>query len=116
MRVNYLKQLFNLLHGWNYTHLDNDVSEFILINNAIAIWVYLLKERSEAGEEFLMLYKLKVENDFEELRVQKFIDLFVLLSLSELFISAKFPCGRFLLGSERNWRVEVILFLWLSFS
>ena len=55
MWVNYCKQLFNIIHCVNYIHLNNQIPEFILINNAIVIIVYRFESLSKTKKELLML-------------------------------------------------------------
>lgn len=58
-----------------HSHLGNEVSELILIDDAIPVLINLLEELSEVVEELFMLRKLKVQNSFLKFSIgQLFMD------------------------------------------
>ena len=54
-------------------HLSEEISEFVFIDDSVVVAVNNLVKSDEFFKEFLMLFKLEIENDLLELSERKFL-------------------------------------------
>jgi hypothetical protein len=71
VRVHLLKQVLHFLLSFYYVHFGNEVSEFVLVDDAVVVKIGLLEELGKPVQELLMLLKLEVKNSFLEVVVAK---------------------------------------------
>jgi hypothetical protein len=73
VRIDNCEEVVHFLFIGYYFHLRNEVSEFIFVDDSIVVVVDYFVKSNEFLKEFLMFFKLEIEDGLLELLERKFL-------------------------------------------